>query len=196
MNQSNYSHDITNSDSNQDIEGQQKQIDSLVSSLEQIFDFLEYQKQQGSTDVSNLSVAVQESIKYLTVVVNNLDYLKQEIEMKPGTAMLIDALNKNNSLPVQELGNLKVAIESMKKDQLKLKNFLFTIKKTLITQQKFLDNKFDWKSLSTIVLGVALASSIIVSTVTFKLNEASNNATYKIIQDGLNIKNKGASKVK
>jgi hypothetical protein len=187
--------------SNQNLLEQQEQIDSLAHSLEQIFDFLEHHKQQGSVDISNLYVAVQDSIKYLTVVVNNLDILKQEIDfIKPGIAGIQDATDKVQHSQLDGLRDINALLESMQKEQSEIQGSILMVKKALIAQQRSKDDRFNWKSLSVMGLGISLitafTSGFAVNMVTAKSNET-NNAIYgrvQNIQDHLGIKNKESSK--
>lgn len=187
--------------SNQNFLEQQEQIDSLARSLEQIFDFLEHHRQQGSTDISNLYVAVQDSIKYLTVVVNNLDILKQEVDsIKPGIAGVQDATDKVQHSQFDGLSDINALLESMQKEQSEIQGSILMVKKALIAQQRSKDDRFNWKSLSVMGLGISLitafTSGFAVNMVTAKSNET-NNAIYgrvQNIQDHLGIKNKESSK--
>jgi hypothetical protein len=201
MNQVNSSRN-TRTTSSQNLQEQQEQINSLAHSLEQIFDFLEHHKQQGSNDISNLYIAVQESIKYLTVVVNNLDILKQEIDfIKPGITGIKDTTNKIQHSQLDGLNDINSLLESMQKEQSEIQGSILMIKKALVVQQRSKNDIFNWKSLSVMGLGIGLitafTSGFVVNMVTAKSNETNDEIYGKVqnIQDHLGIKNRNGSKV-
>jgi hypothetical protein len=193
----------THNASDQNLQEQQGQIDDLVSSLEQIFDFLEHQKQQGSTDTSNLYVAVQESIQYLIVVVNNLEFLKQEIELiRPDIALVKDAICKVSNGRAGELDEIKAILESMQKEQLEIQESILIVRKFSSAQKRSQNDDSNWKYLSVMGVGIGLitafASGLSVSIVTAKSAEISD-ATYgaiQNIQNHLGVKTKNIPKAK
>ncbi len=189
--------------SNQILQEQQGEIDGIVHSLGQIFDFLEHQKKQGSTDISDLSSAMQESIKYLTVVVNNLEYLGQEMDLvRPNIVLVKSTIDKANHLQIDTLDDIKNMLRSLQKEQDEIQDSILMIKKTLVLQQSSHNDMFDWKNLlivwMAIVIPTFFISGLVVSTMTTRYNETNDIMSEKIqkIQDYLGIKNKGVSKAK
>ncbi len=183
----------------QELAEQQGQINSLAISLENILNFIQDQEKKGSVSMTDLSDATQESIKYLSVVVNNLEFLKEQMDLiRPGFALMQDTLEKSNRSRTDDLRTIADSLKNVQNEQTKLQSSLATIKKSPIFQSS--GNKFDWKALSILGIGIglitALSSAVSVNLVTAKYNEETT-ATYKKVQQiqaHLGVKDKPASR--
>lgn len=183
----------------QELAEQQGQIDSLAISLENILNFIQAQEKQGGVSVADLSDATKESINYLSVVVNNLEFLKEQTDLiMPGFALMQDTLEESNRSRTNDLRTIADSLKNIQSEQTKLQSSLATIKKSPVFQSS--GNKFGWKTLSLLGIGTgliaALSSAVSVNLVTAKYNEETT-ATYKKvqqIQEHLGAKNKPVSR--
>jgi hypothetical protein len=180
----------------QDLEKKQEQINSLAVNLGQILDSLEEQKSKGNSDTSSLYTATQESIKYLGVLINNIDFVKRQTDMiVPGFAVINDTMEhhrqniKDNLVAVDE--NLKI----LQKEQLRLQKTLIDINKSPALQWRNMYDMLDWKTLLISVFSIlsfGFFASVMGSSMVSSRNNDDNIEIRKEItriQEYLGIKN-------
>ncbi len=168
MNQTNSSSaDNTDSDLRQQSRDQQEQISSLAGSLEDVLAFLQNQKDQGGLAISDLLEATEESIRYLSVVVNNLNLLREENEkIKSGMINLNEKIEASIKKQTDEFKDLKSVGVSLRQEQSESKNSLIEIKNLFNSQQSFLNKVLSWKSLAIAVTGLCLINMVATAVIT------------------------------
>jgi hypothetical protein len=183
----------------QELAEQQEQINSLAISLENTLNFIQAQEKQGSVSIADLSVATQESIRYLSVVVNNLEFLKEQMDViRPGFALMKDTIEKSNRSQTDDLRMIGDSLKTFQNEQSKLQSSLTAIRKSPVFQSS--SDKLDWRTLSLLGIGIGLttafSSAVSVNLVTAKYNENATVMYKKIqqIQEHLGVKEKPASR--
>lgn len=168
MNQTNSSSaGNTDSDLMQKSRDRQEQINSLAGSLEDVLAFLQNQKDQDGLAISDLSEVTEESIKYLSVVVNNLNLLREENEkIKSGMINLNEKLEASTRKQTDEFKDLKSVGISLRQEQSESKSSLIGIKNLFDSQQSFLNKILSWKSLAIAVMGLCLVNTVTTAIVT------------------------------
>jgi hypothetical protein len=169
----------------EEIEAQQIQINSLATSLQQVLFFLQDQKSQGSVDIS------QESIKYLDVVLNNLEVIKQQIDIiKPGFLLIEESIEKASYERGQELKQLNENLKILQNKQSKLYSLLVSTRKSLFLQSNDSGNNLSWPLL--MVSGVCAVGIVfgVVSIIHMNLMVSKLQESNTIIQKELQITQK------
>jgi hypothetical protein len=157
----------TDSDLMQESRDQQEQINSLAGSLEDVLAFLQNQKDQDGLAISDLSEVTEESIKYLSVIVNNLNLLREENEkIKSGMINLNGKLEASIKKQTDEFKDLKSVGISLRQEQSESKDSLIGIKNLFNSQQSFLNKVLSWKSLAIAVTGLCLTNTVTTAIIT------------------------------
>lgn len=157
----------TDSDLMQKSRDQQDQINSLAGSLENVLAFLQNQKDQDSLAISDLSNITEESIKYLSVIVNNLNLLREENEkIKSVIINLNERLEASIEKQTDEFKDLKSVGIFLRQEQSESKGSLIGIKNLFDSQQSFLNKVLSWKSLAIAVTGLYLINTVTTAIIT------------------------------
>ena len=167
MNQTNSSlSGDTDSDFMQKSRNQQEQINSLAGSLEHILAFLQSQKGQDALAISDLSDVTEESIKYLSVVVNNLNLLREENgKIKSAIITLNEKLEANIRRQTDEFKDLKSVGISLRQEQEESNSSLIRMKNLFSSQQSFLNEVLNWKTAAMTVIGLCLMNTVTTTVI-------------------------------
>jgi hypothetical protein len=129
--------------------------------------FLQNQKDQGGLAISDLSEVTENSIKYLSVIVNNLNLLREENEkIKSVIINLNEKLEASTKKRTDEFKDLKSISTSLQQEQLESKDLLIRIKGLFNSQQLFLNKVLSWKSLAIAVIGLCLMNTVTTAIIT------------------------------
>lgn len=133
-------------------EEQQKQIDLLATSLENVMGYLQRQNNEVNGSPPNPSNTTGQSIEYLTALMHNSGVLKTGIDaIGPLVLTLQRSMEKRDADRAKEL-------QSVQKSQEDLRKAIIGIRKVM--QQQSATQKLEWKPLAIAALGVVILSVV------------------------------------
>jgi chromosome segregation ATPase len=169
------------------IEEQQKQIELLTTSLENILEYLKSQNSEVNGALTNLSNTTEQLIEYLPALIHSSDALKKDVDaIGPVILTLHRAMEKRYADHSKELQSLQKGREDTHKA-------IVGIRKVM---QQLVAQQLEWKQLIAAMLGVALVSSIASGVTTYFVISAtqSNSRNALAEKDPKNSSRQGSKK--